>query len=532
MSTLPPHRARHAVAAVLAAGTLVCGALAAAELRAAPQGVTAPTVVSYQGYVTASGSSYDGVGYFKFAVVNAAGTTSFWSNDGSSNAGSEPNATVPLSVAHGLFTVLLGDTSQGGMSSPLGASVFSAADRRLRVWFSSTGLTGSFVQLAPDTRLGATPFALNAETLDGRDSSTFANSAHAHAGEDITSGTLPDARLSSNVVTGGQAVSRLANDAGYLTSETAGEAGFLTQTVADTRYAFRNPTPKQIAMLKWYGTIRGTGSVFAVGGSPDSAAFDGERIWVTNRTGNSVTVLRAYDGSTAMTVPTGGNWPYGLAFDGANMWVPNNSSGNVVALRASDGAVVKTVPLATSPTDAAFDGTNVWVANFMSGTVSVIRASDGAVLMTPVVGGAPIALAFDGTNMWAADFYGTTVSVLRISDGGLVMKPTVGSAPRRMAFDGTNMWVANWSSANVTVLRASDGAFVRTIPVGTQPCALAFDGANMWVANNGSNSVSVLRVSDGALVTTVPAGTNPSAVAFDGAFMWIVNDSSNNVYKR
>ena len=494
--------------------------LAWAARNVAAPGATTPTQVSFQGKVTANGSAYNGVGYFKFAVVNAAGDTSYWSNDNTSVAGSAPTAIVPLNVSGGLFTVLLGDTSQSGMSAPLAATVFAAPDRRLRVWFSPTGLTGSFEQLTPDYAIGAVPFALNAETLDGLDASAFAANVHTHNGADIVTGTIADARLSNDVVLNGQGLSRLNNDAGYI-----------SQTLADTRYAFRSPTTQQIALLKWYTAITGTGSIFSVGSSPDSVAFDGENIWVSNRTSNSVSVLRANDGTPVMTIPTGW-WPYGLAFDGANMWVANNSSGNVSVLRARDGYHVMTITLASSPTDAAFDGANVWIANFMSGNLNVFRAGDGARVMTPTVSGQPIALAFDGANMWAANYAGNTVSVLRASDGMRIMTPTVGSTPRRLAFDGVNMWVANWGSNNVSVLRASDGYHVMTITVGANPCALAFDGANMWVANNGTNTVSVLRASDGALIATVPVGLNPSAIAFDGAFMWIANDNSNNVYKR
>jgi hypothetical protein len=119
----------------------------------------APTVVSYQGEVRVGGTPYTGTGYFKFAIVNAAGTHTYWSNDGTSVGGSEPSAAVPLAVSDGLFSVLLGNS---GMTA-LTAGVFSEPDRYLRVWFSQTGLTGSFVRLEPDTRIGAVPYALQAE---------------------------------------------------------------------------------------------------------------------------------------------------------------------------------------------------------------------------------------------------------------------------------------------------------------------------------------------------------------------------------
>jgi len=131
----------------------------------------APTVVTYQGEVRVSGAPYTGNGYFKFAVVNAAGTTTYWSNNGTSAGGSEPTAAVQLTVSEGLFSVLLGDTTLGGMTQALTADVFSQPDHYLRVWFSSDNVT--FNQLAPDTRIAAVPYALqaqeamDADTVDG-----------------------------------------------------------------------------------------------------------------------------------------------------------------------------------------------------------------------------------------------------------------------------------------------------------------------------------------------------------------------------
>ena len=49
-----------------------------------------PRLINYQGRVAVGGVNFDGSGQFKFAIVDAAGTTSYWSNDGTSTAGSEP----------------------------------------------------------------------------------------------------------------------------------------------------------------------------------------------------------------------------------------------------------------------------------------------------------------------------------------------------------------------------------------------------------------------------------------------------------
>jgi hypothetical protein len=121
----------------------------------------APTVVSYQGQVTVDDTLYDGTGYFKFAIVDGAGTTTYWSNDDTSIGGSEPDDGTPLSVADGLFNVLLGDTSLTNMTQALSASVFDGTDRYLRVWFSDDDTT--YQQLSPDQRIAAVPYALQAQ---------------------------------------------------------------------------------------------------------------------------------------------------------------------------------------------------------------------------------------------------------------------------------------------------------------------------------------------------------------------------------
>jgi hypothetical protein len=166
-------RERYAVIFALALlGGVVLVAVTWAAPGIAPLAGGAPEVVAYQGEVRVGGAPYAGDGYFKFAIVNAAGDTSYWSNDGTSTAGGEPTAAVQLAVSDGLFSVLLGDTSLGGMTQALTHEVFGGPDRYLRVWFSSIP-GGPFDRLAPDTRIAAVPYALqaqeavNADTVDG-----------------------------------------------------------------------------------------------------------------------------------------------------------------------------------------------------------------------------------------------------------------------------------------------------------------------------------------------------------------------------
>jgi len=116
------------------------------------------------------------------------------------------------------------------------------------VWFDD-GANG-FQMLTPDAPLASIAFAFNADRLDGFDADAFtldgeveslvsaagyvtmtladsryAASSHAHAGEDITDGTVAEARIDPV----------LARDAEV--PDLVASAGYLTRTLADARYA-------------------------------------------------------------------------------------------------------------------------------------------------------------------------------------------------------------------------------------------------------------------------------------------------------
>ena len=56
-----------------------------------------PPVLNYAGHVAVDGKAFDGYGLFKFALVNANGSTTYWSNDGTSINGSQPQESIRAS---------------------------------------------------------------------------------------------------------------------------------------------------------------------------------------------------------------------------------------------------------------------------------------------------------------------------------------------------------------------------------------------------------------------------------------------------
>jgi hypothetical protein len=129
-----------------------------------PQQETVPTKMNYQGVVRVNNKPYTGQGYFKFAIVSVQtgnGTNNYWANDGT--FAGEPAAPVTLLVNNGLFNVLLGDTSLSGMLHPIDDNVFAQSPAYLRVWFSQTGVPGSYAALEPNQQIVSVAYALRAK---------------------------------------------------------------------------------------------------------------------------------------------------------------------------------------------------------------------------------------------------------------------------------------------------------------------------------------------------------------------------------
>jgi hypothetical protein len=146
--------------------TIIFGALCLLYTDASAQ---VPHVISYQGRVVVGSTNFDGTGSFKFALMNNANGHTLWSNDGTSVNGSEPTKAVSLSVANGLYSVLLGDGAVTNMT-PIPSTVFNNSDVRLRVWFND-GTHGSQL-ISPDQRIASVGYAMIAETVaDGSISS-------------------------------------------------------------------------------------------------------------------------------------------------------------------------------------------------------------------------------------------------------------------------------------------------------------------------------------------------------------------------
>jgi hypothetical protein len=123
--------------------------------------------------------------------------------------------------------------------------------------------------------------------------------------------------------------------------------------------------------------LNGTGGVLqtvTVGTGPGFPVFDGNNIWVPNNGSNSVTVVRASNGVVLATLTGNGmNGPDVAAFDGERVLITNFAGGDSVTLwKAADLTPLGSFPTgaATIPTGACSDGISFWISLQGSGKLA------------------------------------------------------------------------------------------------------------------------------------------------------------------
>jgi DNA-binding beta-propeller fold protein YncE len=127
--------------------------------------------------------------------------------------------------------------------------------------------------------------------------------------------------------------------------------------------------------------LNGGGSIVlqeaSVGGSPQHPVFDGTNIWVPNFNNDTVTVIRASTGVVMATLTGNGlNGPGQAAFDGERILLVNKDGNSVSLWKASDLTPLGNFSTGTtsggsSPAAVCSDGLNFWIA--LSGYDKVAR---------------------------------------------------------------------------------------------------------------------------------------------------------------
>ena len=183
------------VAIILSTASLVVGGVANSIL---PVHAATPAIINYQGRLTnAAGDLQNGTFFGRFEIFSdlTAGTR-LWPAAGDTGTTASTSNVITLTVTNGAFTVPLADTTFDADMTAFPTTLFTSSTNDSTVFLqvsvsSASGFT-SAETLSPRQQVLSSPFALNAETLDGFDSTQVGAASSAvvtNAAQNIIFGT-------------------------------------------------------------------------------------------------------------------------------------------------------------------------------------------------------------------------------------------------------------------------------------------------------------------------------------------------------
>ena len=292
-------------------------------------------------------------------------------------------------------------------------------------------------------------------------------------------------------------------------------------TVARADGAEQVLTPEFGELVPPTGTLLAS---YPMAGGAFALALDAsDHVWLTNQTGNTVTV-KHFDGTNAVAPIAISGQPRALAIDPADgtAWVANFSfSGAITKIpNLLDRSTDRRTSAGTLPTGVVVDNDhNVWVANYLSGSVTVYGTDGRAIAgRTHAVGQTPAALACDRTtnDVFVANVDGNSISRIRAGAVTTFALPA-GMKPSGLAIDADHvLWVVGNGDGR---LRRYTAEFVQVGSetfVGPGVTAVAFDPRDGVAWIGGSNGQRILRLSPaGVVLQNLASGAFPSSLAVD-----------------
>ncbi|MBI2471289.1 MAG: carboxypeptidase regulatory-like domain-containing protein [Planctomycetes bacterium] len=254
------------------------------------------------------------------------------------------------------------------------------------------------------------------------------------------------------------------------------------------------------------------------------------RIYVTNNSGNTVSVIDGATNTVTATISVGSSPSYvGVNPSTNRIYVSNGNSNTVSVIDGATNAVVSTISL-SSPTGVGINSTTnrIYVPDYWNNTVRVIDGTTNTVVSTISVGSFPNGVGVNSSTnrIYVANEGGYTVSVIDGAANTVISTISVGSYPNGVGVNSSTnrIYVANEFSNTVSVIDGATNTVTSTISVGSYPFGVGVNSSTnrIYVSNAHSDTVSVIDGATNTVTSTVSVGSNPFGVG--------VNSSTNRIY--
>jgi sugar lactone lactonase YvrE len=193
-----------------------------------------------------------------------------------------------------------------------------------------------------------------------------------------------------------------------------------------------------------------TGEIESPASCPMGLAWDGSRLWFSDRRQDRIYAIDPLSGNAAGELPSPGFQPSGLAWDGECLWCADQEEGKLFRIEPDSGLVVHTVDAPwPRPSGLAWDGERLWVADERKRLICQVDPADGTTIRSfPAPAESPQGLAFDGRTLWCSDRKLDRIHGISPEGGEvLITLHSPGPYPTGLAADGkSGLWSVDYQT--------------------------------------------------------------------------------------
>jgi hypothetical protein len=422
------------------------------------------TAFTYQGLLTDGTNPVTGSYDFRFQIYNAGGTVV---------AGPLTNA--PVGVTNGLFTTTL----------DFGAAVFDGSLRSLEIAVRTNGDTNAYTVLSPQQTLTSVPYTIRA--LNAFNASNAVVLTAPLQGTNLT-GTIPDARLSTNVALLNVLLNNNVNFSGTVTATNFAGNGYglsnvpatsLIGTLPDARLS-TNVALQSNPNLNFAGNVAATN-------------FSGGGHGLTNVPGAFFWVMVA--GTNSQIYPNVG------------YIATNNTAPVILTLPASPsvGDVYKVAGVGAGGWIIAQNANQTILSGNLSGSIGQNWSAGGS---SPAYWVA-VAASADGTRLAAA-----------VNNGYIYTSTNSGATWTQQSGSGSRYWSSLASSADGTRLAATVGYTIFSTGQTGYIYVSSNSGVTWSQSGSSGNWSGVACSADGTKIVAVDHNDNLISVSTNSGSTW------------
>lgn len=283
-----------------------------------------------------------------------------------------------------------------------------------------------------------------------------------------------------------------------------------------------------------------------VGLQPQKMAMspDGDRLYVTNRVSNSVTVVDTASGTLRTSIPVAfAPRAIVMAPDGSHVYVAHDFTNSITVIATGSDTVTRSIPLSAPAWALALspDGSSLYVTQGSTRMLLTIEAQTGLVTAQVPTGTDPVSLTVsgDGRTVYLLDrpcgvngCDPSTVAVIDARANTVTRELMIGEAAETaiLSPDGTRLYVADlndvwaFSTTNYDVLGK-----VRTFV--TSSLTISTDGQVLYATRYDKPSLVSIDTARFTIFDRRPVLTRPndSALAPNGRSLYVLSQISGPV---